>query len=326
MGEQHTEPPAARSERTKTEEASRIRSGRSAETMRLGPALGLTLALTAAGTCARSCSERTEFLGSFAWESQQSWFGGFSALELSADGAEMTAITDRARLVQAEVSRGESGITAIRIRHSNLLRGHDGAGLIGRIVDSEGLAIAPDGSIFISFERVHRVSRYSDPARASESLDRPPAFRHLPYNGGFEALAIDDQARLIAIPEDVRDEGGNIPVYRWGDGIWSQPFSLRGAGRFLPVGADIGPDRRLYVLERSFNLFGFRSRVRSWIMTETGVADERCELETGGGMHGNLEGLSVWRDGSGRVRLTMVADDNFFLFQRSELVEYALTN
>ena len=32
----------------------------------------------------------------------------------------------------------------------------------------------------------------------------------------------------------------------------------------------------------------------------------------------------VWRDDLGRIRLTMVSDDNFRFFQRTEFVEYAL--
>lgn len=39
------------------------------------------------------------------------------------------------------------------------------------------------------------------------------------------------------------------------------------------------------------------------------------------GRHDNLEGLSVWQDAQG-VRLTMVSDDNFMFFQRTEFVEY----
>ena len=47
-------------------------------------------------------------------------------------------------------------------------------------------------------------------------------------------------------------------------------------------------------------------------------------LETPTGTHENLEGLAVWRDPEGRLRLTMVADDNFNLFLRNQIVEYRL--
>jgi hypothetical protein len=42
------------------------------------------------------------------------------------------------------------------------------------------------------------------------------------------------------------------------------------------------------------------------------------------GQHDNLEGLSVWRDTKGTIRLTMIADDNFYFFQTTEIVEYGI--
>ena len=38
----------------------------------------------------------------------------------------------------------------------------------------------------------------------------------------------------------------------------------------------------------------------------------------------NLEGISVWQDAQG-IRLTLISDDNFGLLQRTELVEYRVT-
>ena len=40
---------------------------------------------------------------------------------------------------------------------------------------------------------------------------------------------------------------------------------------------------------------------------------------------GNGEGLSVWQAVDG-LRLTMIADDNFRWFQRTEIVEYRVTD
>ncbi len=47
-------------------------------------------------------------------------------------------------------------------------------------------------------------------------------------------------------------------------------------------------------------------------------------LRSGLGVHDNLEGIAVWRDDQGRMRLTMVSDDNFQFFQVSEIVEYVV--
>ena len=105
---------------------------------------------------------------------------------------------------------------------------------------------------------------------------------------------------------------------------WSVPFTIPRIGSFLPVGADFGPDGRFYVLERAIWVFGFRSRVRSWQIEHGRPTRAKTVLLTYSGKHDNLEGLSVWRDDQGDIRLTMISDDNFKFFQRTELVEYVL--
>lgn len=292
--------------------------------MRLGPALQLILTLGFAPLTALADDAGAVLVGVFEWEAPQGWFGGLSGLELSEDGTALTAITDRGRILFARISRDEERISGVEILRSNHLRLQNGRSLIGLTADSEGLAIAPDGTIFVSFEHVHRVARYPEATATAEGLPRPPALRALRGNAGLEALAMDAMGRLYTLPEKAFDDQGRIPVYRWDGAAWSMPFALPGMGGFLPVGADFGPDGRLYLLERDFNLFGFRSRVRSWQIIEDGAGDEKLHLETERRTHDNLEGISVWRDAIGRIRLTMVSDDNFMVFQRSELVEYAL--
>jgi len=47
-------------------------------------------------------------------------------------------------------------------------------------------------------------------------------------------------------------------------------------------------------------------------------------LQTPVGFHDNLEGVSIWRDAQGRLRASMVADNNFLPFLSSGIVEYTL--
>jgi hypothetical protein len=268
---------------------------------------------------------KAEYLGSFRWELNKEWFGGFSGLELSPDGQSMTVISDRANILTARIKRTDGEITAIIPGKPRHLKSTTGAELTGGITDSEGLAIAPDGTIYISFEGVHRVSRYAAAGSRATPLHRPKAFQDMPHNGSLEALAIDQSGRLYTLPEEDLNDAGQIPVYRWKDGNWTNPFSLSARGKFLPVAADFGPDGRFYLLERTFSVLGFRSRLRRWDFTETAAIHEQTLLRTKHGTHDNLEGLSIWRDSDGRLRATMISDDNFKFFQRTELVEYALT-
>ena len=83
---------------------------------------------------------------------------------------------------------------------------------------------------------------------------------------------------------------GDILVYRWDGHHWSTPFVLPPSGRFLPVAADFGPDGRFYVLERAVSFFGFRSRLRRWVIADDVPKSEETLFETGTGTHDNLEG------------------------------------
>ena len=81
-------------------------------------------------------------------------------------------------------------------------------------------------------------------------------------------------------------------------------------------------------MERSFTpwrgFLGFAARLRSYALGAEALTDMRLEMQSPPGRHDNLEGLSVWRDAQGRIVATMVSDDNFIRFQRTEIVEYRL--
>ena len=144
-------------------------------------------------------------------------------------------------------------------------------------------------------------------------------------NAGLEALAIDADGALYTMPEATDRQDGAYPVYRYSNGRWDRPFLIRGTEGFLPVGADFGPDGRLYILERQFRgLGGFVTRIRRIAPSGPGIAADEVLIETAPGAFGNLEGLSVWRDAGGALRLTLVADDNFLVFLATEVVEFTV--
>ncbi len=264
-------------------------------------------------------AQRADYLGSYVWPETAHHSGGFSALET--DGTDFVTVSDRARIVDGRFARDAQGlITGIEIQRSEpLRRGREGL-MTGILADSEDLAIDSTGRRWISFEGRARV-RVETGAQGPEVLPRPRDFSAMGFNSSLEALAVDAQDALYTIPERSGRIDRPFPVYRWKEGKWTVPFSIPRRDSFLVTGADFGPDGKLYVLERDFAGIGFRSRVRRFAPDGTG---EEVLLETGIGVHDNLEGISVWRDDRGRIRLTMVSDDNFRFFQRTEFVEYAL--
>lgn len=265
------------------------------------------------------------FLGSFVWRSSDPRLGGMSAIELDANGTRFAAISDRGAWTEGRLIRDGAGlITGIQAAPLQLLRGRGEHPLARLRADSEGLAIAPDGVAYVSFEGAARVLRYRTLGGPAENLPIPPAFRKMQFNSSLEALAVDAQGTLYTLPERSGGKDRPFPVYRFRNGKWDQPFSLPRVGLFLPVAADFGPDGRLYLLERQFHgLMGFSNRVRRFAIRKGKASGGEILLQTRPGVHDNLEGLAVWRDADGAIRLTMISDDNFrFFFQRTEIVEY----
>lgn len=284
----------------------------------------LALACACCAVSAAAGTARAVYLGSFVWKMEKPWFGGWSGIEMSLDGGQMVILTDRGHLMAAELHRSGDQITAIQPGPVRRLKASTGKYLTGRTLDSEGLAISPDGRYFVSFEGIARVARYDTPTSTAVALPRAAEFREIDDNRALEALAIDPNGHLYAVPE-ISDNNDKISVFVLNKNKWSVPFTLDGGGGFLPVGADFGPNGQFYLLERSWNLFGFRTRLRRWSMIDGQPRNEQLLVQTRTGTHDNLEGVSVWRDQQGRTRITMIADDNFLFLQRTELVEYAVT-
>ena len=282
-------------------------------------ALGAGCAV-AAGIAARIPAGAAEFVGAYDWNEEWEAFGGFSAIEVDPDGVGFTALSDRAAIVSGRLLRDPGGVVSdVEVTAGpDWLLSIEGERFQGLSGDSEGLAIGADGTTWIGFEGVARV-RTRDGQPPPGERDHPD-FEELQLNASLEALAIDATGALYAIPERSGENDRPFPVYRHRDGIWDIAFSIPREGAFLVAGADIGPDDRLYVLERGFNGLGFRTRVRRFGLDGTGG---ETLLATATATHDNLEGIAVWDDGEG-IRLTMISDDNFRFFQQTEIVEYRI--
>lgn len=264
------------------------------------------------------------FVSAYQWQNTDPRFGGISAISVAEDGSHFVAINDRSVFFSTQVSRnGADQIIQIKTAPSQRLRDKDGKEYSPYRGDTEGMAVAKDGTVFVSFEQYARITAFSSLTSLGALLPRPPAFYAMHRNASLESVAIDADGTLYTLPERPVGRAAAFPVYRFRNGLWDQPFSLPRRGFFLAVGADIGPDGRFYLLERQFyGLSGFASRVRRFGMGPNGITSEETLLQTRPGQHDNLEGLSVWRDKSGSLRLTMISDNNFLFLQRTEIVEY----
>ena len=282
------------------------------------------------------------FLGAYEWSMTDRRFGGLSGIEVEPDGTSFVALTDRGSWLRGQFMRGQDEeILGIRAGKLAQLKSKAGREMTGFPADSEDLSFAPDGSVYVSFEGYTRVLRYKALAGNAVNLPIPEAFKKLGRNTSLEAMAVDRYGDVYVVPEELPSSkrmrlligqpgnpaGKDFPLWKFTKGKWTTAGLLPRRGSFLPVSADFGPDHRLYILERRFLGFGgFASRVRSFVVAASGLQDERTVMESAPGLHDNLEGLSVWKDRFGRIRLTMVSDDNFLPILRSEVVEYFVTD
>ncbi len=263
-----------------------------------------------------------DYVGTYVWRPVTSWHGGFSGIEVYDGGRKFLAITDRGRIVAGSLERENGAIVGVGDLKQQILLDSQGQPPKPYAQDAEGLALGKNGQLYVSFEGRHRVWRYSAPGGNATHLPRHKRFKRMQRNASLEALAVDDKETLYTLPERSGSAHRPFPIFRFNGKSWSIPFKLARIDDFLPVGMDFGPNGKLFILERRFNGIGFRSRVRRFTVTPKGLRNQEILLKTFVGEYDNLEGLSVWQDKDGDIRLTMISDDNFQLFQRTEIVEY----
>jgi hypothetical protein len=258
------------------------------------------------------------------WPSDGDGFGGWSGIDVAPDGTRFVAISDSGTATQGMLHRRDgrlAGVTAPRPDWLPPVAGDDPA---LQVRDAEGLAIAPDGTLHVSFEADHGVATFPAGAARGHRLPVAPAFRRFRHNYGLEALALAPDGALYALPERSRAAGRPFPLYRFARGRWSVPATLPRDPGWWVTGADFGRDGALYVLERRFLGLGFASRIRRLVPPLEGLLAAETVYRSPPGRHGNLEGIGIWRDAAGRLRAVMVSDDNFNAIQRTQIVEVVL--
>lgn len=278
-------------------------------------------ALGAGAIRAAGLAARIDYVGRFRWNMNDPAFGGWSAIEVRPGGERFIALSDRSSIVEGRFRRDGAGrIAAVESGPIQPLRQADGR---PARLDAEGLALAPDGRVYLSEEGRHRVAVSRVPGQGLTYLPPLPGTRDLIRNQSLEALAVDRRGDVYTLPEVPRTRD-SFPVFRFRGGRWDTPFTIPRADGWAAVGADFGPAGTFYLLEREFAGWGgFRSRIRAFTFGRDGATEHPLVLETPFRRFGNLEGLSVWLDAEGHERFTMISDDNFLpLGLYTDIVEF----
>lgn len=260
------------------------------------------------------------------WPADGPGFGGWSGMDIAADGRRFWALSDAGTWTTGTLTRSGpderlSGLHALRPQW--LGTEVDGESVVF-YRDSEGLDVAPDGVMHVSFEGFHRLRRFDWPGGRMRWVPPPAIAPRLGYNSGMEALARAPDGSLLTLFETDPRGPGFAALWRWNGARWDQPWTLPRDRGWSPVGADFGPDGRLYLLERGVRPLGFVTRIRAFDPGAPGLLRGQTVYQAPPGRHGNLEGIGLWRDAAGRLRAVMVADDNHLWLQRSQIVEVTL--
>lgn len=264
-----------------------------------------------------------ELLGAVRLSSEHGALGGLSGLLVEQGGSRLVAVGDRGWWFTFEVARTASGaVGAITAATEHRMRGPRGR-LEGDRKDAEGITRRGD-DIFISFERVHRVLRCAEGSRVG-SFEKLEPWAELGNNEGLEALATLPDGRLIAIAEAEASVRG-FPYWVFGTDAEPVTGFLPQTDRHRVTGADAAPDGTLYVLERDYSVLrGVSIRVVRYRPGDDGLPRPETQellvqLDSDTGID-NMEGIALWTDAEGRLRLTLLSDDNFSPVQRTLLVD-----
>jgi hypothetical protein len=276
------------------------------------------------------------FRGGLMLESPHRDFGGLSALSVAADGAHFLSVTDKGNWLRGRIVYRDKVPIAIADAEIAPILGPDGRPLKGRgWYDTEALAMA-DGIAYVGIERVHQIVRFDfakDGLRArGRPIAMPPGVRLLPRNQGIECLVAAPKTgplagQLVTISERGLDTHGDLMGFLIGGA--GGVFSLKRTDDFDVSDCALTPDNRLLVLERRFSWArGLAVRIRSvpLAMVKPGALVDGPELIFAdmGQQIDNMEGLSVHRDSSGALVLTLISDDNFSPLQRTLLLQFTL--
>jgi hypothetical protein len=250
---------------------------------------------------------------------------GVSGLEVTPDGGSFLAISDRGWWLEGLFTRRGEVMTDVEIQRIEPIIGQDGFAVAARRVgdwsDAEGLALAPDGTAWVAFERWAHVWRFDQVFGTAQWIKDHPTFHDHAENWQLEAAAIAPDGTVYVFSEKPLVDG--FPIYRLGeDNLWTIDGYLPEQDVFAIVGADFSEDGALYLLERKLVVgLWWQNRVRRVRLD----GSEDVVLWTGErGEYENLEGISVWRDEIG-LRLTLVSDNNGAANTPTQFVEFRLT-
>jgi hypothetical protein len=269
------------------------------------------------------------YLGGIRLRSDDSAFGGFSAMHIA--GERFTMLADGGLGYSFTMGRD----LVPRAAQFWEVPDGPGTGWSRSDRDSESLAVDPaNGRAWVGYEHANAIWRYAPGLTRAEAHRAPQGMRDWPLNGGAEALVRLRSGRFLVISESKGGRGGRMALAFDRDPTdrraRSFAFAYRPPAGYSPTDAAELPDGRLLVLNRAaslrdgftavLTLVDLRRRLRSGA-TLRGREIARFEAPV---IHDNFEALAITREGDDAI-VWIASDDNPpSLFQRSLLLKFRL--
>ncbi len=290
---------------------------------------------------ARPIVGKLRWRGGLVLSSQDSAFGGYSGLTVSADGKSLMAVSDAGTWLAARLKYKDGRLAGVdKARVGPLLALKNRRLSRRRDRDAEAIRLLngnlTNGIALVSFEINQRIGlfkigngRLAGPVRYLRPRVR------LPRNKGLESVAIFGRKKkrrdVIAFAERSLDGNGHHRGWIWKNLKGpARPVALRNLDGFDITDAVGLENGDLLVLERRFRWSeGVKMRVRhikAGTLRPGAVlngltllrADMRYEID-------NMEGLAVHKAANGKTVLTLISDNNFNSFlQRTVLLQFEL--
>ncbi len=281
------------------------------------------------------------FIGAWHLKSDNSDFGGFSALGRLPDGR-FLAISDAgwmAAFALSPASRG-AAISDSFIAH---LPGAEGIGPDGEELtykdrDAESLTMDGErGRYWIGYEYRNVVRRLDGGFVRVTAMAAPEVMAKWPRNGGAEAMVRLSDGRFLILSETAEADGGSTQALLFQGDPSEQETPMAALSYTAPDGYRVTdaaqlPDGDLLFLNRRIGLpDGFTAK-----LTRVALSDLRGGAVLSGAVIAtlappltvdNMEGLLVERGrthGRDATIIWMISDDNYFGFQRTMLMQFAL--
>jgi len=269
------------------------------------------------------------FLGAWQLKGPSRSFGGLSAIHMMPDG-QLLAIHDGAiSFTFPQPGAGDIGTVKKLpvLKQTGEKRRYT--------MDSEALVVDPDsGEIWVGFELLHRVCRYSPGFEKALSCHDWPQMKDWPATESIESMARLPDGRFLVISEGApaEREGREAFLFARDPTDPGQPAPIRMSyvppAGYNPTDAVWIGDNQLLVLNRRATLYdGFTA-----IITVVDLS----HMKPGALLMGrevarlappvladNFEGLALDEKDGQRI-LWVISDDNHLFFQRTLLLKFAL--